>query len=264
MKGFLIDNSKCIGCRACMVACKQWHDLPASKTKFFAGPGYQNPRDLDANTFTLITYNEVEKGGRMNWVFGNRRCMHCNDPGCASACPVKALEKTPEGPVYWNAWKCIGCRYCMFACPYHIPKFEWRSANPEIRKCTMCYERVQVGMIPSCAKTCPTGAIEFGDRDALVAEAESRLRNNPSAYVHHIYGKDEVGGTCVLILSEAPFDRLGYPMNLPKKSLPSYTAPAMEAIPSVVVGLGLVLGVTYKLIHRRGEVATSEGKGGRA
>ena len=255
IKGMLIDNTRCIGCRGCQVACKQWNKLPASKPKFFAGDGYQNPRDLNADTWTLITYKEVEQKGQFEWAFGRLLCMHCNEPACASACPVGALEKTKDGPVVYHAGKCIGCRYCMLACPFEIPKFEWNKALPLIRKCTMCSDRISGGEIPACAKSCPTGAVKFGDRGDLIAEAQDRIRNNPSGYVNHIYGKDEVGGTCVLHLSSVPFEEVGYRADLPKRKLSSYTDTAMKAVPGVVVGLGVVLGGTYAIIQRRMDLA---------
>ena len=257
MKGMLIDNTRCIGCRGCQVACKQWNKLPASKPEFFTGPGYQNPRDLNADTFTIITYKEVELGGRFEFLFGRLLCMHCNEPACASACPVGALEKLKEGPVTYHVDKCIGCRYCMVACPFEVPKYEWSKALPRVRKCTMCTDRVLAGEIPACAKACPTGAITFGDRDALLKEAEDRIRHNPARYVHDIYGKNEVGGTCVLHLSRVPFHEVGYKSDLPTKPLGSYTHAAMAAVPGVVVGLGIVLGGTYAIIQRRMEMNSS-------
>lgn len=255
MKGMLIDNTRCIGCRGCQIACKQWNKLPASKPRFFSGPGYQNPRDLNADTYTIITYKEVEIGGRFEFLFGRLMCMHCNEPACASACPVGALEKLKEGPVTYHAGKCIGCRYCMLACPFQVPKFEWGKALPLIRKCTMCTDRVLAGEIPACAKSCPTGAIKFGDRSALLREAEDRIRHNPGGYEHHIYGKNEVGGTSVLHLSRVPFQEVGYKTDLPGRPLGSYTHAAMSAVPGVVVGLGVVLGGTYAIIQRRMELA---------
>ena len=254
MKAILQDNTRCIGCRACQVACKQWNQLPAEKTEFFAGPGYQNPKDLSAYTWTLITYNQVERRGRFDWVFGRLMCMHCNEPACASVCPVGALDKTPEGPVIYRASRCIGCRYCMMACPFQVPKFQWDIALPLIQKCTMCADRIAEGLEPACAKVCPTDAITFGDRDERIHEADKRIQLAPNDYIHHIYGKDEVGGTSVLHLSDVPFDTVGYRMDLPEKALVSFTSKAMKATPMVVVSLGIFLGVTYGIIKRRIEL----------
>lgn len=251
MKALLQDNTRCIRCRGCQVACKAWNDLPGEDTTFFAGPGYQNPRDLSASTWTIVTYNSLERDGRFDWVFGRRMCMHCQEPACASACPVEALKKTEDGPVVYDGDKCIGCRYCMLACPFLVPQFEWSKALPRITKCTMCADRIAVGEAPACAKVCPTGAITFGERDELIAEAHRRIRSAPSEYIHHIYGEEEVGGTSVLHLSGAPFDMLGYPKDLPTEALSERTNLAMKAVPSVVMGLTVITGAIYGLLRRR-------------
>ena len=253
MKALLIDLTRCIGCRACQVACKEWNELPAEKTTFFAGKGYQNPRDLSATTWKLVTYNEVKLRGRYEWVFGNLQCFHCLEPGCESACPVHALKKTAEGPVVYDADKCLGCRYCQMACPFMVPRFEWSSALPEIAKCTLCADRVAAGLETACAKVCPTETIQFGDREKLISEAERRIRINPRQYIHHIYGKDEAGGTCVLVLSNVPFETLGYRKDLPDKPVKMYNREAMEAIPFVMIGLGLTLGAVAWIVNRRVE-----------
>ncbi|HJQ63184.1 MAG TPA: 4Fe-4S dicluster domain-containing protein, partial [Burkholderiales bacterium] len=150
-KAMIQDNTRCIGCRACMVACKSWNDLPEDKTDFFAGNGYQNPRDLDANNYNLITFNEIVTGAKPDWVFGRQLCMHCEHPACASACPTTALNKTPIGAVVFNEDRCIGCRACMQACPFIIPKYDYNSFAPKIHKCTFCADRLEVGMDPACA-----------------------------------------------------------------------------------------------------------------
>lgn len=262
MKAMLIDSTRCIGCRACQVACKQWNELPAERTEFFAGKGYQNPRDLSANTWTLITYNEVKVQDRFDWVFGKLQCLHCNEPACVTACPVHALKKTDAGPVVYDPNRCLGCRYCQLACPFLVPRFEWNRALPEIKKCTLCADRVEAGEEPACSKVCPTDAIIFGDRDKMIAEAENRIESNPREYVHHIYGKDEVGGTCVMHLSNVPFEELGYQTNLPKESLGTKTGPAMEPIPYVLAGLGVALGGISWIVNRRMEHSDKPGKEG--
>jgi formate dehydrogenase iron-sulfur subunit len=250
MKAMLIDTVRCIGCRGCQVACKSWNGRKAEKTSFFGGPGYQNPADLGPETWTLITYNEVLVNGRFDWVFGKKQCMHCDVPGCASACPTSALEKLPTGPVVYHKNRCIGCRYCMIACPFQVPRFEYDSPNPYITKCTMCADRIEAGGVPACVKVCPTGAVSFGDRDALILEAQRRMSANPSGYIHTIYGLEEVGGTCVFHISNVPFDKLGYPTDLPVAPVNRRAEPAMKAIPAVILGLTFLLGATYKLRTR--------------
>jgi formate dehydrogenase iron-sulfur subunit len=257
MKAMLIDTVRCTGCRGCQVACKQWNDRAAEETEFFGGPGYQNPEDLSKETWCLITYNEVKINGRFEWVFGKKQCMHCLEPACVSACPVQALERVDTDQVtsvryVW--YKCLGCRYCMLACPFLVPRFEFDSPNPFITKCTFCWDRQEQGQIPACAKVCPTGAITFGERDDIIAEAKRRIASNPSVYRHHIYGLEEAGGTCVLHISNVPFEDLGYITDIPKRSLATTAQPAMEAIPAVMFGVAAILGISYRLRNRtRGE-----------
>ena len=150
--------------------------------------------------------------------FMRRLCMNCNDPSCASVCPVGALQKTALGPVTYDASKCMGCRYCMVACPFSVPKYEWGKLVPKVQKCTMCPDRVAQGKQTACAEICPTGATKFGERDELIAEAQKRIRDNPGNYVDHIYGLEEVGGTSVLLLSAVPFETFGYRTNLSQRS----------------------------------------------
>lgn len=284
---FLIDTTRCIGCRGCQVACKQQNGLPAEETEFFgAEGGYQNPADLSSKTFTLVTFNEVMKDdGELKWVFAKRQCMHCVDPSCASACIVGALQKTESGAVIYDKRRCIGCRYCMYACPFGVPTLEWDKLVPYIRKCTMCFDRRSNStppdkvngvplskdskerhsasqQMPACARACVTGAIKFGDRDKLLKEAKARINMNPDKYVHHIYGEHEAGGTSVLYLSSVPFEKLGFPTRVGTRSYPSYTHTAMGAIPYVILGVGTLLSGFYWVNQRRKEVeaAGQEGK----
>lgn len=262
----LYDNTKCIGCRGCQVACKQWNELPAEKTSFFVGgadSGYQNPAHLSEYTYTLISYHEVVENDELaGWAFWKNQCQHCLDPACASACLVGAMHKTEEGPVVWDNHKCIGCRYCMLACPFNIPKFEWKKVIADIRKCNFCYDRIAAGLIPSCAKACPTKALIFGDREELLKIAKERLLNSPERYYQHIYGVEEAGGTCMLSISSVPLQKLGYPENVPMESLAKKAAFGMHTITPAVIGISAVLGVTAFIINRRIEMAKPKEKGG--
>lgn len=255
MKALLIDSTRCIGCRACQVACKEWNELPAQETKFFSGGGYQNPPDLSPKTWTLISYNEVDTENGFDWVFSKSQCFHCITPACASACPVSALVKTEAGPVVYDASICLGCRYCQLACPFSVPRFEWSKVIPEITKCSMCADRINAGLETACAKVCPTDAIVFGDREELIAEAENRIKNNPAGYVNHIYGKDEVGGTCVLHISNASFEKIGFDMTVPKETILSGVDHAMKPIPYILTGLGLLLGGVSWIVNRKKQLA---------
>jgi formate dehydrogenase iron-sulfur subunit len=203
-KGYLYDGTRCIACRGCQVACKQWNQLPAEKTTFFAQDGgYQNPPGLTANTWNLIEFKE--KGGRddMEWLFRRRSCNHCTDAACIEACPVepvKAMTRHPEyGTVYVNQELCIGCGSCVEACPFGIPQLDEDLAKSF--KCRACLDRVESGKVTACATTCPTGAVAFGSRDRLAKKAKERLeelRNNGEKAF--IYGLKELDGLGVIYI----------------------------------------------------------------
>ena len=209
-KALLYDSTACIGCRQCEQACATQNGLAYDDG--VAGEEYQSAHKLT----TIVTRGDK---------FMRRLCMNCADPSCASVCPVGALQKTALGPVTYDASKCMGCRYCMVACPFSVPKYEWAKLFPKVQKCTMCPDRVAKGNQTACAEICPTGATKFGERDQLIAEARQRIRDNPGKYVDHIYGIDEVGGTSVLLLSAVPFETFGYRTDLSKDPLPMLDLP---------------------------------------
>ncbi len=244
-KAILVDTTKCIGCGACVAACKEVNGLPE------AGDNLLNLQ-LSADTL-----NVVQTHGS---VYVRRFCMHCQDPTCASVCPVGAFRKTASGPVVYDADKCIGCRYCMVACPFGIPRYEWKAVLPKVKKCTMCAPRQAKGQQPACTEACPVQAGIFGERDDLLREAENRLRANPSGYVQRIYGKEEAGGTSVLYLSSVPFDTLGFPANVPHEPLPLYTFRVLSKLPKLVTLGGVLLGGIWWITNRREEVAKAEGE----
>lgn len=252
--GMLIDTTKCMGCRGCQVACKQWNGLKAERTTFFGGPGYQNPPALSADTFTLITFTEIEAKDGLRWIFTKRSCMHCKDPVCAAVCPVGALHKEPNGAVAYDPDKCMGCRYCMLACPWSVPSYEWQSPSPFVRKCTLCDDRQKNGKAPACVSACPTGALQFGRREELLAEARARIAQNPDRYVDHIYGEKEAGGTGVMYLAAVPFSELGFPTVAPH-SMAVYADRVMKVVPWWVMGLGAFLTGAYALFSRRKKIA---------
>jgi formate dehydrogenase iron-sulfur subunit len=249
IKAMIQDNTRCIGCRACMVACKEWNDLAADETDFFAGDGYQNPRDLDAKNYTLITFNE--EPAQQEWVFGRQLCMHCTEPACVSVCPTAALQKTESGAVKFIEDRCIGCRYCVQACPFVIPKYDYESVAPKIHKCTMCEDRMEENLSPACATVCPTQAISFGDRDEMLTEAKQRIVDAPTRYVPHVYGEHEVGGTNVFHLSSVPFEQLGYETGLPNSPMPNLTHKVMRLVPSIFFSLLSTFGIMAWIVERR-------------
>jgi formate dehydrogenase iron-sulfur subunit len=241
-KGVLVDMTQCIGCRGCQVACKSWNERKTGKTVMHGD--FTNPPQLNSDTYTRIGFVENGQTGKPVWSFVKNQCMHCQDPACLSACPVGAFSRTPEGAVNYTFEKCIGCRYCMVACPFNIPKYEWESTSPWIRKCTFCADRISEGMAPACIKTCPSGAMLFGGREDILKEAEKRIKNNPGKYVNHIYGKEEAGGTSWVYLSAVPFDQLGFNTKVPNAKLPDLTWNMLSDIPgkvgALVIGLGLI------------------------
>ena len=247
-KAVLYDANKCIGCRACQIACKQWNELPSDATTNRGT--YENPPRLDAHTFTKIRFNEVENDGTFHFVFTKVQCMHCEYPACAAACPVGALQKTDNGPVIYDDNKCFGCRYCMVACPFGIPNYEWDTPLPWVRKCTFCADRQSGGLKPACVSTCPTGALKYGEREELIAEARQRIAEHPSEYVNHIYGEKEAGGTSWLYLSPIPFDKLGFP-NIDSEPVTINAERAVGAVPPVLIGVAAAMTGVYWLLQRR-------------
>jgi formate dehydrogenase iron-sulfur subunit len=184
--------------------------------------------------------------------------MHCKEPTCVSACLVGAFTKTETGAVLYDENKCIGCRYCMQACPFEVPRYEWGSLTPRIQKCRMCYERVAAGGQTACAEACALGATTFGDREELIKEARKRIDDNPGQYVDYIYGLKEAGGTSVMFLSGIPFEKLGFPMNVPKEPIPGLSWAVLSQIPKYTVAAGVVLFGIHWITARRTDVARFE------
>ena len=207
-KVMLVDVSKCTACRACQVACKSWNNLPADRTRNLGS--YQNPADLTPRNYTLIRFQEVEDGqGGLKWLFRNEKCFHCSDPGCLKVCPVpECIFKTPEGAVVIDSDKCIGCKYCVHACPFDIPRFD--PVSEKMYKCTFCYDRLANGMQPACSAACPTGTITFGDKPDIVNMARKRAGEIGGSA--SVYGEQFVGGTHVMyVLDEQPSAYEGLP-----------------------------------------------------
>jgi len=200
----LVDTTLCAGCRGCEAACAEANGLPAPASDE-AVKGVR--RDTAPEVFTVVNaFGPIGHDGDDR--FAKRQCMHCIEPACASVCMVRALDKTPEGPVVYHGDRCLGCRYCMVACPFEVPKYQYDKLAPLVRKCTFCASRQKEGKKPACASVCPTGALTFGKRAALVELAKGRIYRNPEKYVHHVYGEHEAGGTDWLYISDVPFEQL--------------------------------------------------------
>ena len=249
----LVDTTRCLGCRACEAACSEKNRLP-SPAKAGDASVFETRRTTDVDTFTVVN----RRGGpdlSSEPRYVKSQCMHCLDPGCASACPAKALEKTFEGPVVYHPERCLGCRYCMLACPFDIPRFEYEKASPYVRKCSFCADRQKQGLAPACVEACPAGALQFGTRGELVEEARTRIYQNPGKYVHHVYGENEVGGTSWLYVTDVPFERLGFRTDLSTTSAPELSRTALAAVPFVLTLWPPLLMGLYTFSRRREEAA---------
>jgi Fe-S-cluster-containing dehydrogenase component len=214
--GCLVDTTLCVGCRKCEQACNERHGLNKPKESFEEMTVLENERRMDETTYTVVNKYYPKTIGSLTWrtrpTFVKFQCMHCNDPSCVSACIVGALTKESNGAVIYNAQKCIGCRYCMVACPFQVPAYEYHnSLTPQVRKCTFCFKYIKDGGLPACAQTCPREVITFGKKADLLDLARWNMKNNPGKYVDHIYGELEVGGTSWLYIASEPFENIGFP-----------------------------------------------------
>ncbi len=261
--GLLYDSTLCIGCKACVAACKAANNNPPEFST--EDQLWDTPLDTSGYTFNII---KMYRNGTMatkdaqdnGFAFMKTSCMHCADPSCVSACPVSAMTKDPvTGIVAYDADICVGCRYCVVACPFGIPKYQYDSPTGQIGKCELCRHRYQDGHYSACAEVCPTGATLYGKTSDLLAEAKRRIALKPGSrttyprgkiggpdqsyeapvgnYLQHVYGETEYGGTQVLKLSAVDFQKMGLP-DLP----PSSSAATSETIQHSLYG-GLVLPV---------------------
>ena len=274
--GLLYDATLCIGCKVCMVGCKQVNSQPGGAlwSEGMKAPPYETiggqplwdaPADLTGRTLNII---QAYRGGAgtakddvNGYSFVKRQCLHCIDAACVSACPVSAMKKDPStGIVSYDKDACIGCRYCQVACPYNIPKFEWDQAFPQIRKCQLC-RHLEAGKFSACAESCPVGATVYGKTEDLRREAARRLALRPgdlarfplqrvdsattveskvARYEQHVYGLHEVGGSQCLMLAGVPFDKLGFP-KLPEKSYASKSETIQHTLYKGMIAPGILL-----------------------
>lgn len=245
-KAVLYDSTLCVGCRECEKACSGRWGLPYNDR-------VAAEERLSAHKLTTV----VTLGGDR---FSRKMCMHCAEPTCVSVCPVGALKKTALGPVTYDENRCMGCRYCMVACPFGVPTYEWSRQLPRVRKCDQCYDRQLAGKPTSCTEACPTAATISGEREELIAEARKRIAEKPDQYHPQIYGLKEAGGTSALFLSAVPFDKLGLKTDLGEEALPVLTWRALAHVPDVVSVGSVLLGGVYWITHRRAAVVAAEGR----
>ena len=232
MKALLFDAYSCVGCEMCSEACVEANGLPED-----AEPG------LSAARWTSL---EDHDG-----TYLRQMCMHCVEPSCASACPVGALVKTDDGPVTYDFAKCIGCRYCMVACPFKVPRYTWDSLTPRVSKCQMCPERLAKGQPTACAEACEFDATVFGDRTEMIAEAWRRISEYPDDYAHQVYGLEEAGGTCVFVIGPKELMETAFDPRVPTEALPEKTWVVLSKIPTAVGVAGASLVGLNWLIRRR-------------
>ena len=253
-KATLIDISKCIACRGCQVACKAWNDLPAETTVNWGS--YQNPPELSEKTWTLVTFKEVTENGKVRWLFRKHQCMHCTEASCVSVCPTGAAKRYADGYVVIDQNWCIGCGYCVTACPFGVPHLG--EPKGAARKCRFCIDRVTDGLTPACAKACPTGAIQFGERNELIAKGKAQVRElrangHPNA---RLYGETELGGLHQMyVLTDRPAI-----FGLPEAPRVATTNVLGQWLSGIITA-GIVVALPFWLLFkRRQEIAAEGGK----
>jgi formate dehydrogenase iron-sulfur subunit len=239
MIGILVDTTRCNGCSICVAACTAANTLgPETRKPQHLGDG------LSARRWAAIIESPSGRPVR-------KFCRHCLEPACVSVCPVGAMEKTPEGPVIYDSARCMGCRYCMMACPYGIPRYEWDSPAPRVSKCNLCYDRVAAGKAPACVDACPEKALVYGERDQLLKLAHSRLAAWPNRYAPKVYGEYEAGGTSVLYISDTNLDFLAVNTGTGENPLPELSWNWLSAVPGLSLATcGLMAGLFW-IIGRR-------------
>jgi len=250
MYSILIDITRCIGCERCVEACiesKGIDERLAMKDRAVTRDG------LSAHRLTSVL--KVDEGH-----FAKKSCMHCVEPSCVSACLVGGITKSKEGPVIYDPEKCIGCRYCMLACPFHIPRYEWEKPIPYMQKCDMCFQRLVKGEKPACVDSCPNNVLQFGQREELLRIARDRIANNPNRYIDRIWGEHEFGGTGVMYISDVDLNALGYPQS-ETESIPELTEPLISKTPLIGLSvMGSILGLNW-IIRRRDKLMKENKQG---
>jgi Fe-S-cluster-containing dehydrogenase component len=264
--GVLVDIPQCVGCRKCEFACREaaGFDVPPIET-FEDKSVFAEHRRPTPSCYTTVN-RFPNPADAATPVYTKANCLHCLDPACVSACLVGALTKEANGAVTYDAWKCMGCRYCMVACPFGIPTYDYDNAlTPQVRKCTMCFEKIsKEGGVPACVKICPQECLTFGKRSDLLELAGERIRRQPDVYINHVYGEHEAGGTSWLYLAGQPFDDLGF-ITLGPNAPPRLTEAIQHGIfkywmpPLALYGLlGAIMWLTKP--HRRQAERPDEGE----
>jgi len=256
--GLLHDTNLCVGCRRCEEACKRVNGLPEPAVPLGDESVFDKMRRTSKDDYTVVNRYRRADGGRPA-VYRKHQCMHCQDPCCASVCFVQAFEKTPQGPVLYHPERCVGCRYCVMACPYYALAYEYEQVwTPRVVRCTMCYPRIKKGQQPGCAEACPMGAITFGRRSDLLKLARQRIRKQPDRYIDHIYGEHEFGGTSWLTIGGTPFGELGLHEGAVPTPLPEIGSSYLSVVPLVITIYPGLLAGFYAFSRRREQLSRKE------
>jgi Fe-S-cluster-containing dehydrogenase component len=258
-KAVLFDATRCIGCRKCEEACNKVNKLPAPAKPFTDLTVLDTERRTSAKAHTVV--NKYMPAGAKGPVFRKIQCNHCQEPACASACFVRAFKKNPDGSVTYDASVCVGCRYCIMACPFNVPTYEYdEPLTPRVMKCTMCHPQITAGELnmPGCVGACPKEALAYGKRSDLLKIAHARIATFPDRYVDHVYGEREMGGTNWLYLSGVPFKELGMREDLGVTSAPEMTSGALTVVPMVAALWPALLGGIWAISKSNEKTADKE------
>jgi formate dehydrogenase iron-sulfur subunit len=243
----LFDATRCSGCERCVDACvKENNGDPVAAD----ADGAVTADGLSANRLSTVLPLGPER-------FVRKSCMHCVEPSCVAACLVGGLRKTVEGPVLYDPDKCIGCRYCMLACPFHVPRYQWDRTTPFVRKCSMCFHRIEQGRRPACIEACPNNALAFGHRDEMLELARELIRRNPDRYIERVWGEKEWGGTSVLAVSDIDLSPAGWPEG-ETEAIPLRTDPLIHKTPAIGLTVGIGTWALGAIIRRRQKLMGDE------
>lgn len=255
--GVLHDTTRCVGCRKCEEACNHVNNLPEPEKDFGDRSVLEHKRRTTVKAHTVV--NAFKPSGTNATVYRKMQCNHCLEPACASACFVRAFKKREDGAVVYDASLCVGCRYCMVACPFEIPTYEYDEVlTPRVMKCTLCAPRIEKGLLPGCVEACPKEALTFGKREDLIKIARKRIEDHPDRYIDHIYGEREMGGTSWLYLSGVDFKDLDMREDLGETPAPALTSGALSIVPMVVGLWPVFLAGMYGMRLRRESIAEQE------
>lgn len=256
--GILHDTTLCVGCRSCEVACAEVNALPTPAEPVGDMSPFAKARRITPTSLTVVNRYQ-DKAGAGKAVFRKEQCMHCNEPCCASVCLVRAFTKTPEGPVLYDPDVCIGCRYCVMACPYYALSYEYDDPiTPKVMRCTMCYPRIKEGKQPGCTEACPNGAITFGKRADLIKVARERIRKSPEQYIDHVFGEHEFGGTSWMVLAGVSFSSLNLHEGATHTSLPEIGTSFLSVVPLVVTIYPGLLAGFYAFSKRKEKLSKQQ------